>query len=100
MGGFGDWFNSLGRGLKTRPVCSFFKLGSRFQSAPLAWLFQAWVALSKRAPSCDKYFHAGRSFSPHLDWLVLKARKKLVTFEKWSNMLVRNDTEPQMIDTL
>ena len=30
----------------------------------------------------------GRPFSNELTWLVLKARKKLVVFEKWLNILV------------
>ena len=50
----------MGRPLKARPKLIYLCLGRSFKARPLLEYFSG----------------LGRVFSPHLDWLVLKARKK------------------------
>ena len=53
-------YGSMGLSLKERPQRGFLCLGRSFKARPLLEYFSG----------------LGRVFSPHLDWLVLKARKK------------------------
>ena len=72
MGGF---VNSLGLSLKERPQRDFLCLGLSLKQRPQRG-FLCLGRSFKARPLLEYISGLGRVFSPHLDWLVLKARKK------------------------